>query len=138
MTREFVYEYIRKHRLAVLSCISPQNYPEAALKGIAVSKNLEIIFDTVKQSRKYQNLLQNPMVALVIGWEQETTLQYEGVASLLEAEQSNPFKEIYYEVFPDGRYRSETWTGLVHFKVCPSWIRYSDYKEPTLIEELRC
>ena len=126
MTREFVYNFIKQHDLAVISALSKENKPESALIGIAISENLEIIFDTVKTSRKYQNLIQNSQVALVIGWDNETTVQYEGTAKELSRGDSD-LKEIYFTAFKDGRLRAETWPGIVHFKITPSWIRYSNF-----------
>jgi general stress protein 26 len=75
MTREFIYDFIKQHDLAVISTLTKDNKPESALIGIAVSENLELIFDTIKTSRKYQNLINNPQVALVISWDNETTVQ---------------------------------------------------------------
>ena len=136
MTKGFVYEFIKSYNLGVISTISLNNNPEAALVGIAVSADLEIIFDTVKTSRKYQNLLQNPSVAMVIGWDNETTVQYEGMASELNDADAQYYKEIYFEVYPDGRERDKTWPDIVHFKITPKWIRYSKFNDPVVIEEM--
>jgi len=136
MTKNFVYEFIRRYKLGVVSTISLNNKPEAALVGIAVSDDLEIIFDTVKTSRKYQNLLKSPSVALVIGWDSETTVQYEGIATELNGADAQYFKEIYFEVYPDGRERAQTWPDIVHFKITPKWIRYSNFNEPVTIGEM--
>jgi general stress protein 26 len=136
MTREFIYDFIKQHCLAVLSTLSDGNKPEAALIGIAVSENLEVIFDTVKTSRKYKNLVKNPEVALVIGWDNETTVQYEGVAADLNCIGDEYYKEIYFGVYPDGRERAKTWPDIVHFKITPNWIRYSNFNEPVIIEEM--
>jgi hypothetical protein len=136
LTREFAYQFISRHQLAVLSSIAPGNKPQSALVGIAVSKDLKIIFDTVDRSRKYANLISNPLVSLVIGWEDETTLQYEGEAELLDELDGEKFREIYYACFPDGRQRAETWPGLVHFVVRPRWMRYSNFNLPQVIEEI--
>jgi len=136
MTNDFVYKFIKQHRLAVISTSTEENQPEAALIGFAVSKDLEIVFDTVKTSRKYKNLLQNPAVALVVGWDDETTVQYEGTASELSSDGDNDYKEIYFSVYPDGRERAVTWPHIVHFKITPKWIRYSNFNEPVVIEEM--
>jgi len=136
MTKDFVYEFIKRYRLAVISTISLNNKPEAALVGMAISEDLEIIFDTVKTSRKYQNLLQNPSVALVIGWDNETTLQFEGIATELNGVDASHYKEIYFEAYPDGRERNKTWPDIVHFKITPKWIRYSNFNDPVMIEEM--
>lgn len=106
--------------------------------GIAVTDDLEIIFDTVKASRKYRNILASPFVSFVIGgWDGEITVQYEGKAIVLGGDaDAERLKEIYYEVYPDGRDRLKSMNGLVHIKVTPTWLRYSDYKEPQIIAEI--
>jgi general stress protein 26 len=136
MTKAFLYNFIKQHQLAVISTLSVNGKPSAALVGFAVSADLEIIFDTVKSSRKYKNLLHNPAIALVIGWDNETTLQYEGIAAELAANEEQELKEIYFEAFADWRKRIETWPGLVHFKITPTWIRYSNFNTPGMIEEM--
>ena len=136
MTKEFIYNFIRQHTLAVVSTLSIDNKPEAALVGFAISEDLEIVFDTVKTSRKYPNLLQNPAVAVVIGWDNETTVQYEGIATELTGPDASHFKEIYFEVYSDGRERAKTWPHIVHFKITPKWIRYSNFNDPVVIEEI--
>jgi len=136
MTKNFLYNFIKQFNLAVISTLSNENKPEAALVGIAVSQNLEIVFDTVKTSRKYQNLLKNPFVAAVIGWDNETTVQYEGIATELSGPEADYYKEIYFEVYNDGRERAVTWPHIVHFKVTPNWIRYSNFNDPVVVDEM--
>src|SRR6185312_7592198 len=137
MTESFIYDVIRKHCLAVLATTSADLQPEAAVVGIAVTPSLEIVFDTVRTSRKYRNLIAQPRVAIVIGMKNETTTQYEGVATELRGAEDDRYREAYYGVFPEGRERAATWEGLVHFVVRPHWIRYSNYNEPVMIEEMR-
>lgn len=135
MNTTFLYEYIRKHHLAAIATCAADGHPTSALVGIAVTERLEIIFDTVISSRKHLNLQNDPHVALVIGWDDETTIQYEGTATLL-GDNDAAYKEIYYTAFPDGRQSAVTWSGLVHYKVSPCWIRYSNFNEPVQIEEM--
>ncbi len=111
MTKDFIYQFVRKHTLATTGSISIEDRPESALVGIAVTPDLEIIFDTVSSSRKYTNILHNPHVALVIGREDETTLQYEGIASEVTGHDSEKYRETYFKAFPDGRQRATTWPG---------------------------
>jgi general stress protein 26 len=135
--KDLVYQLISKQKLGVVSTVNGENKPEAALVGIAISKNFEIIFDTIKTSRKYHNILQKPNVALVIGWDNEITVQYEGEAVVLGNDaDAQRLKDIYFEAYPDGRERAETWPGLVHIKVVPKWLRYSNFNEPVVIEEI--
>ena len=135
MTVSFLYDCISKITSAVVATTSNTNEPEAAYIRIAVTKDLKIIFDTVKTSRKYKNLLTKPAVALVIGWENETTIQYEGVARILSDGEKDLFK-VYFDTFPEARERKETWQDIVYFCVEPLWIRYSNFNFPRQIEEI--
>lgn len=138
MTKEFCFAFLQSHRLAVLATAAAEDMrPQAALVGIAVTPDLEIVFDTVRSSRKYDNLLANPRVALVIGWRNETSVQYEGIAVELAPAEGAEYREAYYAVFPDGRQRTAEWEGLTHFVIRPSWIRYSNFNSPAVIEEMR-
>jgi hypothetical protein len=136
MTQDFIYNAMRCYRLAVLAYSGGQG-PQAALVGIAVTDGLEIVFDTVRHSRKYQQICRHPEVAIVLGWEGETTVQYEGMAVELRGPEGDDYREVYYEAYPDGRQRAKEWPGLVHFVVRPRWIRYSNFLEPVVVEEWR-
>ncbi len=133
---EFLYSFIKQHTKAVLSTLSPENKPQAALVGIAVTPDLKLIFDTLSDSRKYNNLLVNPSIAFVIGWDNEATLQYEGVVNFLTGDKLESIKHVYFEFFPEGVERL-MWPNICYLCVEPRWIRYSDFKTETLhIEEL--
>jgi hypothetical protein len=136
MTQDSLYEAMRSFRLAVLAYTGGEG-PQAALVGIAVTRGLEIVFDTVKHSRKYSQLCRHPEVAMVLGWEGETTVQYEGAVLELKGPEDNSYREVYYASYPDGRQRAKEWPGLVHFVVRPRWIRYSDFNDPVTVEEWR-
>jgi len=100
-----VHEFMNKERLAVLSTVTDSGQPQAALMGMAVTPQLEIIFDTVKSSRKYPNLKKNPRVAWVVGCTTEVSVQYEGLADELAGEELSKYKKIYFATFPDGPVR---------------------------------
>ncbi|HKN24860.1 MAG TPA: pyridoxamine 5'-phosphate oxidase family protein [Candidatus Acidoferrum sp.] len=126
MNLDEVLRFMKSERLAVLATVGDDRRPEAALMGFAVTPELEIIFDTVKTSRKYPNLKKNPRVAWVIGCSTEITVQYEGVAEELEGEELVKYKKTYFATFPDGPAR-ENWPGITYFVVRPKWLRYCDY-----------
>ena len=48
--------------------------------GFALTEANEIVFDTLAASRKAVNLARNPNAALVIGWDDQISLQIEGPA----------------------------------------------------------
>ncbi len=114
---------------------SEQGTARSALVGIAVTPELEIIFDTVSSSRKYGDLLANPAASFVIGWEREATLQFEGQAFQPTGPALARYQQVYFEAWPDGPERLN-WPGIAYFVVRPRWIRYSDFdRRPPLIEE---
>jgi pyridoxine/pyridoxamine 5'-phosphate oxidase len=129
---------MRAERYAVEASVSRHHAVQAAVVGIAVSDEFEIVFDTLTDSRKATNLRANPSVAFVIGSTRdgtERTVQYEGVADMPSGDELRRVQEIYFSVFPDGRERLH-WKGLIHVRVKPLWIRYSNYApQPPLVLE---
>jgi hypothetical protein len=112
--------------------------PQSALVGIAVTPELEIIFDTVRSSRKFQNLTSNSGCSFVVGWTGEITVQYEGQAHQPEGAAFAHYQEVYFANWPDGPSRL-SWPGITYFVVQPRWIRYSDFDmNPKLIQEFTC
>src|SRR5438034_1140117 len=111
MTRSELVEFMRGHTLAVQASVSARGEPQAAVIGIAVSDKLEIYFDTVDTSRKCINLRRDPRIALVIGWDEECTVQYEGIADEPEGVELAELKKNYFTRFPDGPTR-ESWPGI--------------------------
>jgi len=136
MTTEEIYNFIQQHKLGVLATVSPSSLPEAAVVGIAVTSDLELVFDTLGESRKCENLRHNPKIAFVIGWDDEITLQYEGEADEPEGNELKLYKHVYFQKWPEGVER-EKWPGITYFRVRPTWMRYSDFKKnpPQIIEQ---
>jgi pyridoxine/pyridoxamine 5'-phosphate oxidase len=137
MTKSDLYSFIAGCKLGVISTLSSSGSVQSALVGIAITQDLEIIFDTVKSSRKYSNLISNPVCSLVAGWAGEQTVQYEGVATELQGAELQRCQGTYFKTWPDGPSRM-TWPGIVYFGVRPTWIRYSNFDAtPALIQEFR-
>jgi pyridoxine/pyridoxamine 5'-phosphate oxidase len=135
MTPADFHAFLRQHRFAVISTVQ-DGAPQAALVGIAVTERLEIVFDTVTTSRKYANLVADPRVALVVGWDVGQTVQAEGVADLPSGADLAACKRTYFALWPDGRER-ERWPDIAYVRVRPRWLRFSDYGiAPPRIEEL--
>lgn len=131
-----LYEFIRARPLAVIATADKAGKPEAALINIAVTPDLEIVFETTSATRKFVNLETNPEVALVVGWEGEQSLQYDGIADQLEGTALDRFRSEYITCFPD-KDSHQYWPGNSYFRVRPLWIRFSDYDPPRRIEEYR-
>jgi general stress protein 26 len=138
MRRRELLEFLRSHRYAVQASVSADGRPQAAVVGIAVTDDFEIVFDTIDSSRKAGNLRANAAIALVIGGTDdgdERTVQYEGMADVPIGAERDRLREVYFSRFPDGRDRLR-WRGLIHIRVHPRWIRYSNFSSspPEIME----
>jgi Pyridoxamine 5'-phosphate oxidase len=136
MQRDELIAFLRRHKLAVQASVGAAGAPQAAVVGIAISDQLELIFDTLQSTRKYQNLLVHPRIALVVGWDEAITAQIEGVVDFPAGAELERIRQCYFVPYPDGRDRL-AWPGITHARVRPSWVRYSDFTcQPPHIVEL--
>ena len=138
MTRTDLLTFMRTRRYATQASVSADGSPQAAVVGIAVTDNLEIVFDTLDSTRKAINLRHNSRIAFVIGGSatgDERTVQYEGVADEPTGDELERLKKIYFRQFPDGPERLK-WPGIMYLRTRPIWIRFSDYNPnpPEVIE----
>jgi len=136
MDNAALHSFMARFRYGVVSSTSKAGAPQSALVGIATTPDLEIVFDTVKSSRKYSNLIQRPACSFVIGgWDGEQTVQFEGLAIEPEGDDLRRYQQAYFAVRPDGPARM-SWPGITWFVVRPRWIRFSDFDQnPPRIEE---
>jgi hypothetical protein len=136
MDRAGIYAFMAGYRYGVVSSIAANRVPQSALVGIAVTPELEIVFDTLNSTRKYKNLIKRPSCSFVVGWGGEKTVQYEGIATKPKGAELERCQEAYFAIWPDGLARM-SWPGIAYFVVRPKWIRYSDYDQnPPLVEEM--
>ncbi|HEX4662299.1 MAG TPA: pyridoxamine 5'-phosphate oxidase family protein [Candidatus Saccharimonadales bacterium] len=135
-----ILNFLRTQTMATISTIALGSLqPESALIAFTQTDDLEIIFESFVNTRKWKNLQHNPRAALVIGWDTKNhiTVQYEGVATAVPDSETERYIQLFLakdtpctEIFlRDPRVRL--------FKVVPQWIRYSDYTDqhPKVIEE---
>src|SRR5690606_27178399 len=112
-----ILDFISKEKLAVIATVDIENNrPESAVLEFGQSDTLEIIFDTFISSRKYKNLQANKNVSFVIGWEENITVQYEGVAKELVGEEKSRYQQLYWSKNPE----AERWAerdGIAYFRV---------------------
>lgn len=131
-----IYAFLARQRFGVVSSVSERGTPESALVGIAVTADLEILFDTLTTSRKYGNLRRCPSCSFVIGWSGEQTVQLEGIAEEPRGAELERYRELYFKTWPDCVAHLQ-WPSLTYFVVRPHWLRHSDYDQsPPWIEEI--
>ncbi len=135
MDKTAIYKFLARHRYGVVSSLSTTGTPQSALVGIAVTPELEIIFDTLKTTRKYPNLIARPSCSIVIGWENEQTVQLEGLAFEPHGAELAKYQQAYFAEWPDGPARM-TRPEITWIVVRPSWVRYSDFSQgqPLIVE----
>jgi pyridoxine/pyridoxamine 5'-phosphate oxidase len=136
MTLEEVFDIAKTKRYLVVSTVNEAGAPEAALMGFAWTQANEVVFDTLSTSRKAVNLGRNPAAALVIGWDENVSLQIEGEARWPVGDDLASAKTAYFREWPDGRAR-ENWPDIAYVVVRPKWIRYSDYSGAPVVEVFR-
>ncbi|HEV2340598.1 MAG TPA: pyridoxamine 5'-phosphate oxidase family protein [Candidatus Acidoferrales bacterium] len=144
ISRAELVAFLREVPLLTLATLSPEGAPQAALLGVAVSDELELVLDTLETTRKFRNIRRDPRVALVFGKaggyvfgkQDERTLQYEGVAEIPAGEDLKRAQALYFRLFPEGRERLK-WPHITYILARPTWIRFSDYnRNPPVIAEL--
>ncbi len=127
-------EFIRQRGLGVVSTVSATGTPQSALVNLAVTDDLELVFFTLQDARKCRNLRRDKRIAVVVGWENEETLQLEGIADEPRDGELGRLKEVYAASRPHTGAQM-AWPGLTYFRVRPTWVRLSNYGHPWSVTE---
>jgi general stress protein 26 len=136
MTLDGVFDFLRSKRLGVIATVDAAGAPEAALVGFAVTPDRRLVFDTSANSRKALNLATRPEAAFVVGWDDEISVQIEGVARSVSGAELAAAKDAYFAVWADGRAR-ENWPDIAYIAITPRWLRYSNFAAGPEIVEFR-
>jgi general stress protein 26 len=131
-----ILDFIKTKELMVISTVSSDGRPEAAVVGFGQTDSLHLIFGTSNTSRKYRNLKTDPHVACVIGWDDSRTVQLEGTAREISGDEEQRYCDMYYTKSP-AALRFKDMPDERHFLIEPTWIRYTDdATEPWTIIEI--
>jgi len=129
MTRDDLLAFVRAHRWAIVSSVSPDGEPQGSIVRIVATDAFELVFDTTDTTRKTANLRANSRVGLVIGWDDNQTIQIQGVAHEPSGTELQHLKQLYSDRYPDYCRTRQLMKGLVYFLVRPKWMRYSDFRQ---------
>lgn len=89
MEKELIKKWLREHKYCVLAT-SYRNKVWAATVNYSIDDDFNIYISTNPESLKFQNLLKNPSVCLVIDSQaREGTLQIQGIAEPLKPKTPN-------------------------------------------------
>jgi len=135
VTHTELIDWVRTQRFAVVASTHPDGSVQAAVVGVAVTDELELVFDTLATSRKCENLRRDGRCAVVV-WQGAVTLQLEGVADEPGGAERARLVARYLDAFPDGHARAAL-PDIVYIRIRPAWRRVSDFStEPPRIEVL--
>ncbi|HEY3987986.1 MAG TPA: pyridoxamine 5'-phosphate oxidase family protein [Acidobacteriaceae bacterium] len=133
MEKTELLAYLRSQRLGILGTLSTSGEPQGALVGYAITPHFEIVFDTLRTTRKYRNILANPRVSFTVGNTagsgDERTVQYEGLGEEPTGDELARLQQVYFATWPDGVERKQ-WANITWIVIHPRWIRYSDFNIP--------
>jgi hypothetical protein len=129
MTRDELLTFVRGHRWAAVATVSPLGHPQVAVVRFVVTDEFELVFDTTEATRKTTNLRHNPGVAIAIGWDESQTIQIEGSTDEPSGLELQRLKELYSQHYPDFYHARRGAKGLIYFRVRPTWMCYSDFRQ---------
>jgi pyridoxine/pyridoxamine 5'-phosphate oxidase len=119
--------FVLRRKQAVLATRGPDGAPQASSVSVAVTDQAEIVFDVSIHSREYQNIVAFPQVAMVIGGDEEVTVQCEGAADLLTGEDRDRCLRTYFQQHPNGRERALR-PYIAHVRIRPRLLRLADFR----------
>ena len=132
--KQTVLDFVKGLDLGAIATSNSQTGPEVALVNFAMTDELELVFETIQDTRKCINLRNDPRVAFM-AWRGDQTLQYEGLADeLRDGERSEPL-DVYFRDVPSAL-SHRGWPGLIYMRVRPRWLRLSRYGESWKTNEM--
>jgi hypothetical protein len=117
--------FVRRHALAMVATRGPAGDAQAAEYGVAITEDVEFIFEISMHSQKYANILEFPQVALVVGGSEPVTVQSEGIADVPTDASRDRCLRVYFQQFPAGRKRALE-PDITHVRIRPRWVRLLD------------
>ena len=136
MNVDQILNFVKRHKLAVVATADKDGKPQSAVVEFGELDDLTIIIDTFTSSRKYKNLSVNQRAAIVIGWDDDITVQIDAEAAELNGDELDKARKAYFAKNP----RAKKWADrpdIAYFAFKPTWVRYSDVsKNPWQIEEI--
>jgi general stress protein 26 len=125
--KDLISKSLEENKFAVITTNSSIGYPSSAIIGFSTDDEGRIIFRSLSNSRKNQNIKKDGRVSLVVLWDNKEwkTLQIEGDARLLTKEESLLVEEKHcqknkaYEAYKNNELNE-------YFAVEILWARYCD------------
>jgi general stress protein 26 len=133
-------DFLRAKEFGVLSTLSAADgYPESAVVALSETDDLELVFGSFIGTRKNVNIVKNPHVSVVIGWDntEKITVQYEGTAQEISGQEREILSEKHCIKNADSIVYLKD-ENIRYFKITPTWVRYSNFSQhPKEVWEIR-
>lgn len=134
MSLQDAANFLDQHDTCVIATVSTDGKPEAATVGFSHDESFKILIATNQSTRKAKNLLSNPKIALVTGFEGAETVQIEGVAEMKTIEELGDRLEKHFTKVPGAR-KHVSEAGQAYFLITPSWLRHTNFMaDPPIFE----
>jgi pyridoxine/pyridoxamine 5'-phosphate oxidase len=128
-------DFIKQQQHMVLSYLG-DGRPHSALVGFSETDDFEIIFGTSRGSRKVAKLSENNQVSLIIGLKQPISIQIDGVAEEIPANELAKYVSIHTTKHPSTK-KYAALAEQAYYRVKPNWLQYTDQsQEPMEIFEV--
>lgn len=123
MNLEKVHEFLKSRLTCVVARVNTGGGASAATMGFWHDERLRFLVATRKSSRKHNDLKNNAKVAIVVGFEPPATVQYEGIAKEMTAEELGDRLNMLFEKVPGARKLAGD-EDQTYFLISPTWMCY--------------
>ncbi len=127
--------FLKNETYCVISTVTSESHSESAFVAFSENNDLEIMIGTSKKSRKFRNIVHNPAVSIVFGFDGEKTLQYEGVARVPNEEELEKRLVSHFRKHP-GATKYQDDLNQTYIIIEPRWARISA-SGPIILQEMR-
>ncbi len=128
MNLQTVSEFLDNQETCVLSTVSNEGWPMSATVGFSHDSEFAILIGTDNTTRKYQNLISNSKVSIVVGVTSPKTVQIQGVAKEVNADDIASRLELHFNKLPSAKTLYDT-PEQRYFIITPTWLRMTDYSQ---------
>lgn len=135
--KQKVFDLMKDNFLCVFSSLGPDGQPQSAVVGFSEDSDGKLVIGTRKTSRKYQNVLRDPRVSIVIGWDERKTVQYEGLAHEATGDERTKYQDLHVAKHPiNAKFKDDP--NEAYIVIEPVWVRYTDASvSPWQVEEVK-
>lgn len=125
-TKQEIVEFLNTQQLGRIATLGSDGYPQVANVAFSQNDALELIVGTSETSRKAMNIMHDSRVAFeTTDPEKNYTIQFEGNAYRLSAEEFKGRSNAHFKKLPDSLPFKDL-KGQAYFLLKLSWIRFSD------------